>query len=299
MIALSTRTATTARRGLAAGLEELLPLDPEGLVLETSGEAGAMDRVAALVRAANIPVLGIQAPLAGSGGKPQPRLDAAERRDRRAAFEAVIETVDLLARVRGRRLLLGLGDGDLSGAEEMRRGWSEGRLGAAELAEWRAERSGVRAAAVERSCRVLHELLRRAGGAQLVLVPESDPVGLLDAETAGWMLEDLGGAGLGIAWDLGVLGLRDHRGIEPLAGWFAKTAAQARMILIADHDGRERADLLPGAGLLEFAALQSELGRTIPWVLRPDPEAGIAEIRESAALIRDRLGPHPDVGREA
>ena len=106
------------------------------------------------------------------------------------------------------------------------------------------------------------------------------------------MLEEL--PGIGCVLDSGSLSLRAALGDAPLQTWFAVAGSRLGLLLLSDHDGVSRADLLLGSGVFDPRALVEVVGRDLPRVLRPDPELPPASVEEVSVRLESLLGPGPE-----
>lgn len=286
--ALSTRTMTAAGRGLPEALEALRGFLPPGLVLDAPGRALDLGRAEAQLKVSGCPLLAVRAPLVEDAPEPAPNLDAAGAADGARAVELVRATCPLLARHRCRRLLVELGDADLPGAPGVRAALPASEDPGALVAGWRAEQREAREAAADRVVRRLHALGRHHEGLRILILPAADPLSFLDLEAANWILEDLPLNNLHLALDLGVTGLQEALGGAGAAAWLDTLGGAVELVLFADHDGRMRGDLLPGAGLGRWEGLPELLPRSVPWVLRPDPGVPEGFLREAADVLERR-----------
>ena len=104
---------------------------------------------------------------------------------------------------------------------------------AALVAAWRARVRAERERRAESVCRALHGLARNIAPQRLLLLPGPDPLGFLDPESAGWVLDDLKPHAVGLALD---------------SGWVWAAEARRR------HSARglARSVTLPGLGSCSF-----------------------------------------------
>lgn len=271
MLALDTRTALTRQRGLAEGIAALAPLVPCGLFLD-AGPAAQRQRsvpqgaVVAALESAGVPLLGLMwRPEHGT----QHHM-AVDGHEGVLAAKACAAAIATLPQLRTRTLVLHCGDGGLADAQDLRTA-SAGHQNE-RVAQLHCARQAAFEAAVERLLRRLHALLSACSGVRILLRNEADAASLLTADSAEWLLAELSKAGLGIALDSGAAGLAATRGGLTAEGWLARHGGAARLLLLSDHDGQNRADVLPGLGrtpAAEFATLRA--GES-PRVLCLDPE---------------------------
>lgn len=295
MLPFSTRTRRTMEQGLAAGLEELLPLVPPALVIEAGAAAGPLGPVVALTRHAGVPVLAVVGPLLEGESPAADDLASGVATTLGNALDAFRRTLAVMGRLRSRRLVVPIGAAGLPGAdlleEELRGGVEDAP---AAVAAWKEKVRGAREAAVDRLCRATHALASQESGVDLLLLPTDSPAGLLDPETAEWILEDVPRRNLGLAIDVGAAELARLRGGVGFSRWLEPLDAHVRLLCLTDHDGAGRSDLLPGAGRLDPGELRPFLARSRPAVVRLDPTRGSEDLVECEALLRDRLGGLPD-----
>ncbi|MSR75452.1 MAG: hypothetical protein EXS14_08295 [Planctomycetes bacterium] len=284
MLALDTRTSVTRARGLGYGIDALAALAPSALLLDPV-QGGAQGDVGAALSKANVPVLG----WVWRAADPERQQLAGEDRHADAASSSVAAALELLPRYRARTLVLSCGSGGLRDVEAVRDAASTGK--SSELAALRVKRKPLFEAAVERLVRRLHVLCSTHAGAQLLLRVEADPATLLTVESAEWMLAELGNRGLGIALDVGAAGLScKHTGLEA-EGWLAQHGRSVGLVLLSDHDGITRCDLLPGLGLTPCAHFANLRAGGAQRVMCLDPELEPSALLLGARFALDLCGP--------
>lgn len=286
---ISTRTPVTRRSGLAAGIEDLAPLEPPALVLEAAGGAGPLAAAEATLRRIRCPVLACVGPIVGAPprrGIP-PSLASAAAEDRHEAAAGLVATLGFMSRVRCARLIVEAGSGDVEGPP---RTPASGLPASGVVADWSRDRRRQREAATERLCRGLDAVARSVPAARVLLLPGADPFSLLDLEATGWVLDDLRSLGVRLAFDTGHLGLREAQGGPAFADWLDRFAASVDVVLFSDHDGSARCDLLPGMGRFDFAVLRGVLPQGAVRVLRPSQDLPADACRDADAFLADRIG---------
>ena len=287
--AVSTRVPGWERRGLEAALSALAPLEPAGILLEAASAPGSPSRIAAALAQAGAPLVGVLAPLDSNSGSIDSQADA------RPILRGLSQALDLLARCGGRRLILQTGDAGIDGAALMADALDENRVAARDrLMAWREGRSQMREEAATVVLRRLHSLRRAHAGVRWSLLPGPGVCDLLDCESLDWILEDQGGE-VGVSLDLGTLGLRQARGDDPVERWLEHFGARTDVVLFSDHDGRRRSSLLPGMGVIQWAEYRDLLPRSVPWVLRPDPEIPLEFLGECRRVLGQWVGHPPEV----
>lgn len=292
---VSTRTATLVGSGLTAALRGILELQPAALVIETRGPVPEAGFVARRLGSARFPVLGVVGSLTRDGPARPVGLDHPDPAEAAAAQSALAASLSPLARLRCRRLLLPIGDGGVPGAPALRNLLPTIPEPAQAVREWKEMQRPAREEAADRLIRRIDALARLEPRVRFLLLPEGDPLTLLDEEVAGWILEDLPVKNVGLVLETGVLGLLETFGGPGVSAWLQLLGERVEMVVLADHDEKERADLLPGAGVLRFSELADQLPRTVPWVIRGDPSAGEAFFRGCVDVLERALGRPPDL----
>lgn len=215
--AVTTRTLPTRIEGLAVGIERLKELCPSGVVLEATSTQPLPD-VAAAMEASGRPVLAVIGGLFGvADADPFAPLDA---EDGRRAISGLRATVPGCARLSCERLVV-----PISSAPD------------AEL---------PREQLADRLCRRLHGLVSAEPGLQYLLLASTESGSRFDPEVAGWVMDDLSHANVGVALDQ--LSVAGH---EP---WFAALEARVGLVLL-------------GAGLAA-RSLSASCGDHVPWAIR-------------------------------
>ena len=290
---VSTRTPELRRGGLAAALRVLLPLGPPALVLETEGQEKDASSLVGRLAGTGCPVLAVVGALACAGASGSATLDDPGEAAGAATMQALRASLAFLSRLRCRRLALPVGDGGVPGADGLRAVLKGSADPTAAVAEWRSLQRVSREEAADRLIQRVDALARSEPHVRFLLVPDGDALSLLDAEVAEWVLEDLPVGNVGLVLETGCLWLAQRFGAAGPAEWLERLGRRVELVAFSDHDGRERADLLPGTGLGSPGDLSDLLPRSVPWVIRGDPLAPEHFLRESASILERALGPPP------
>ena len=310
MLPVSTRTLSTRQEGLPEGIRRLATWSPDGFLIEGSSAPFSTKELEAVVRKSAVPVLGLVVDSLGPRADRVPSVDAPGNAGGEA-LDRVFRSLALLFRLKGDALLIspsrgGLLDDRLPIREALGEspqpaparglivtpqedvGLISSQPDAGALQQWRAERRPGREHAVERICRAVHRLLGASGGARITLLVGSDALSLDDLEALGWMLGEFPDQRLGVALDLGALGLRGLYGDPPPGRWVDTLGDRLHLLLLSDHD-QERADLLLGTGLLELESLRKDLPRSVKTVIRLDPTLPEGVLQSAVDQVPDLL----------
>ena len=291
---VSTRTGTTNQRGLSGGLEEIFSLMPPGFAVQANGPVRAPRQLAGTIAKTGRPTLAVIGAFSATTWPTPARIDAADEEEGRAALMQLSDTLPFLGSLRCPRLVVPIGCGDLPGADAIRSLLEDAEDPRRLIREYWQERVAPREEAVDRVIRRLDLLARTASSVRFLLTPGSDPLTLLGAETAQWILEDVPVSNLGLALDTGAAGREGALLGSGTDEWLEKLGDRTELVLLSDHDGRRRSDLLPGTGLMGFSDLTDSLPRGVPWILHGDPGVPGCFFRESSRFLVDRMGPPPD-----
>jgi sugar phosphate isomerase/epimerase len=273
VIPLTTRLEIVAKEGLTPVLKRLLGKGIPGIVLEAPDAEHALAVDAAALRQMRAPVVGAIAPL-GVAPKDLATVASGDAGEAEAAASAIVATAAAVAPLGVRSVIAVVGaaglpeKGDLRGARERRAG---------------------------EVCRALHGVAKSIAPQRLLLLPGPDPLGLLDAECAEWVLDDLGALGVGLALDTGWAWAAEVRGGTKLAVWLERHAFRLGFLLISDHDSGGCGEVLPGAGRGDLAVLRGAIGKRTPRALRPDPRASLDDVLASVEFVARHLGAVGDV----
>jgi sugar phosphate isomerase/epimerase len=295
VIPVTTRLDAVAREGLMPALRRLLAKGVPGIVLEAPARDRTLDVDLRAFREIKAPVFGAIAPLS-----PAPAslgtVASADADEARAAASAVRATAAAVAPLGARHVIAVLGAAGLPGEAAVRAALaSAGADPAAAAAAWRATSRGDRERHALGVCRLLHGVARNLAPQRLLLLPAQDPLGFLDPESAGWVLDDLGAHGVGLALDSGWVWAEEARGGPPLRLWLEAYGSRLGFLLVSDHDSSGCGEILPGAGRGDLAVLRDAIGRRTPRAVRPDPRASLDDVLASAEEVARRLGAVGDV----
>ena len=289
---LSSRTDVARDRGLLAALAELGRHGPPAILLEACAQPTPTAAVGQRLALAGVPVLG----LVGAGeGHANEGLDSpVEARADRALGRAAREAATILAW--GSNVLVVPLTGELAGGALLRRSLAGLTLSerAAKLDARAASAAAERESTAERLARRLFALARSSPQSRWVLLPSADPAAAVDPTTLIYVLEDLPALSLGVALDLGAIGLRSAWGGPSLETWLTAAGSSLEMILISDHDGQARSDLGVGLGITRWAEYRTLLPRSRPWVVRPDPTVPFDLQRDGLDPLEEALGRPPE-----
>ncbi len=273
-------------RALAGGWKEIL-LDPHG-ARDDREWTGMIHWIregpvsVTVLQAGPLPLLEEKPPLGpGREGPASP-----SREGREAALEEISRALDLAKRAGCPRILVRPGllpvpegwKGDLRGPLED----LEGRR-----AQVEALREETRDQALDRACRLLHGISRRAEGALLCLRNGFDLAGLDRAADLRDLAEDLGKERVRIWVDAGAATARELAGDEPLGKLLEEASPFLEGLSLGDVRPGE-AGLLPGMGRLDLPLVADYLkapGFKRPWVL----EVGLSFGWEGLELARKSL----------
>lgn len=273
---VTTRTDVTERDGLAAGIAALAPFAPPALVLEAGAAQSLRAARSAVQRAGRAVLAIIGAPFAvpstegddGSASDPYAPLDGATPAESDAAGNALILTLGACAGLRCRRVVVPASGVTFNGNADQE---------------------------VDAYCRRLHHLARGEPGVRWLIMPSANPEALLTPERCEWVLDDVPASNVGLAVDLGVLGLRAARGGAEPGAWFERLGARVDLVLIADSDG-VRSDLPAGMGSLDLRCFADGIGRHVPRVLRGAADLPSAVCFEQAdRSAQEAFGTPPDL----
>lgn len=293
MLPVSTRSDLVARRGLGPFVRALLKRGVPSVVVEPPAPGVALAGRPEDLAAIEAPVLAYVGPAVPPEEFPEAHVGLAADRARSAAFEALRGVRPWMTATRCRRLVVPVGAAGFPSEAPVRKALAEGAGDrASRVAAHRAETSAARQAHAETLCRALHALRADFDGARLLLLPDADPLGFLDPEAAGWILEAV--RGLQLALDSGAVAAAEWGGGPQLSGWLAGFGSSLGLILLADHDGKGDAARLPGAGRSDFARFREVIGPGLPHVVRGDPRAVFDDVLASSEEARRRLGPIGD-----
>ena len=314
MFPLSTRTHTTARAGLAAGIKSLASFSPDGLLLEGPGPAFAPGELRAVVATAALPLVGVSPTIFQS--EVGPLANVSKRlleEDGYRAMEVLERTVALQKDLRCPDLLLTLGRGGLipeerSAEDQFLRATGPMKPPAAASRDQAASRESVaqfrqrmrrqREGAAERFCRRVHGLLGRHPGLRVTIVVGSDPAALDDLEFLEWVLPEFSGNSLAVALATGALGLRAEFDDPTPQRWAEALSGRLRLVILSDHN-RERSNLFAGTGIFPFATLRDWLPGAVPRVLLFDDTLPREFLLQADRDLRELLGGGPDLSKGA
>jgi hypothetical protein len=295
MIPVTTRLEWIARDGLAPGLRFLLGKGIPGVVLEAPTRDVPLDVDVAALREMRAKVVGEIAPL-----RPAPSavgsIASADRNEVNAASAAIRATAAAVAPLGCKNVVAVVGAAGLHGEDALRDALNQaGADPVTLLSEWRVRVRAEREGRVEGLCRVLHGIATAVAPQRLLLLPGPDPLGCLDSESAGWVLEDLKPHAVGLALDSGWAWAGEAKGGTPLVVWLASHASRLGFLFISDHDSLGCGEILPGAGRGDLAVLRDAIGRRMPRAVRPDPAASRDDVLGSVELAARILGAVGDV----
>ncbi len=265
---------------------EALLLDPDG-----AEDRREWTRLIQWLRDGPLEVSAVQAgPLPfleeGGGGETGSGLASPSPEEREAALEEVRRALDLARKSGCPRILL------RPGRLPMGPGWKGDlrwhREGAEEkLARVEASRKEGRDRALDRLCRLLHELSREADGAVFCLRNGFDLAGLDRAEDLAAVVEDLGSRRVRVWADVQAAASREWAGDGALGDLLDETAPFLEGVSLGDATPQE-VGLLPGTGRLDLPLVKEYLkapGLARPWVL----EVGVSYGWDSLSLARKEL----------
>ncbi|MEZ6194961.1 MAG: TIM barrel protein [Planctomycetota bacterium] len=138
--------------------------------------------------------------------------------------------------------------------------------------------------AVERLCRELSAVIRAEPGLRLALRVEAAASALLDAEAAGWILEELPARSVGLALDVAAARIREERGDEPCERWDQVAAGRLSCLYLSDCVGLEGGMPL-GTGSVNPAWIARLRGRGLPAILKVSGGALRLILRESIGRL--------------
>jgi sugar phosphate isomerase/epimerase len=295
MIPVTTRLDSVVRDGLVATVRSLLGRGVPGIVLEAPGRDAALAPDTEALGALRAPIVGAIAPLDVAPSSLE-TVAASDDGDAREAAQAVRAAAAAVAPLGCRNVVAVVGAAGIGGEESLRElAGGPGSDTPAKIDAWRIAARPVRERRAAAICRLLHGVARGIAPQRLLLLPDADPAGFLDPESAGWILDDLRQLGVGLALDSGWTWAAESRGGAPLLQWLARHAPRLGFLLVSDHDGLGCGEVLPGAGRGDLAVLRDAIGKRTPRAIRPDPRASRADLLAAVDLAARHLGAAGDV----
>lgn len=148
----------------------------------------------------------------------------------------------------------------------------------------RAQRAGHRQ--VEHLCRSLHTLMQEMPDVTFAIEPGALIDDLLGFDAMGWVLDDLGGSGLGYWHDVGRVHLREKMGLPAQEQWL--DAYGSRMVGVHLQDAAEHEAEMPlGLGEVDFKLLHESIPPDAERVLELNARHGRAEVLASVQFLVD------------
>lgn len=139
---------------------------------------------------------------------------------------------------------------------------------------------------VDHLCRSLHQLLTEFPETKLALETGESFLDLLNYETVGWVLDDLGKHGLTYWHDTGRTQLRERAGLATQGQWLDTFAT--RMVGVHLQDTAEgQAEMPPGTGQVDFKLVAGYVPRTAERVVEINPRHGRGEILAAVQFLVD------------
>jgi sugar phosphate isomerase/epimerase len=232
-----------------------------------------------------------------AGGRPAGQITATDSAERARASAALHQTIATAARLAAPVVVLHLGRADdPAGAIGRLRFELDSRFRACQRGEARYEAARValtaavaaaEPAALERALDALAQPLAaaQAAGVRLAVETGYDPDELPTSNGMRTILAACPRAQLGAWLDTGHVGAQLNRGLTTFEAWFE--AVGDRWLGVHYHDLVGLRDhLVPGAGMLDFAAIAAAVPPTSQATLEVDWYHEPAEIAAGAALIR-------------
>ncbi len=130
---------------------------------------------------------------------------------------------------------------------------------------------------IEHLCRSIHTLATEFQDVRFVIEPGLHFNDLLNFESVGWTLDDLTRHGLGYWHDTGRVHLRERAGLPTQEQWLDAYAPRMLGVHLQDATQNE-AEIPPGMGEVDFAAVAAHLSKDAERVLEINPRHGRAEI---------------------
>jgi sugar phosphate isomerase/epimerase len=295
MIPVTTRLLAVARDGLVPTVRKLLARGIPACVLEAPGRDAALDVDLRGFREVKAPIVGAIAPLSPAPSSLDTIVSSDPQRAK-AAASAIRAAAAAAAPLGARNVVAIVGSAGLEGEDAAASAAAKPGADAAALAAaWRAR---VRAAREQRAvdlCRALHGVARNIAPQRLLLMPGPEPFGFLDAECAGWVLDDLAPHGVSLALDSGWAWAAEGAGGTPLVAFLERYAARLGFLFVSDHDALGCGEILPGAGRGDLTVLRDAIGKRTPRAVRPDPRASLDDLLASVELVARHLGAVGDV----
>ena len=295
MIPVTTRLGPVAKDGLMPVLRKLLGKGIPGIVLEAPDQEHALALDPRALGDARVRIVAAIAPL-GQAPRDLGTIASSDADEAKDAASAIQATAAAVAPLGARSVIAVVGAAGLPGEDDLRRAGAAPAANPIALAEaWRVKTRTERERRAETICRMLHGIARNLAPQRLLLLPGPDPLGFLDAECAGWVLDDLGALGVGLALDSGWAWAAEPRGGTKLGVWLERHASRLGFLLISDHDSLGCGEVLPGAGRGDLVLLRDAIGKRTPRALRPDPRASLDDVLASVEVVARRLGAVGDV----
>ena len=139
---------------------------------------------------------------------------------------------------------------------------------------------------VDHLCRSLHQLLTEFPETKLAIETGESFLDLMNFETVGWVLDDLGKHGLVYWHDTGRTQLRERAGLATQGEWL--DAYADRMVGVHLQDAAEGlTEMPPGTGTVDFKLVAGYLPRTAERVVEINPRHGRGEILAAVQFLVD------------
>lgn len=148
----------------------------------------------------------------------------------------------------------------------------------------RVTRKGQRQ--VDHLCRSIHQLQTEFPETKLAIETGEHFVDLLNFETVGWVLDDLGRHGLTYWHDTGRIQMRERAGLPSQGRWLEAYAP--RMVGVHLQDSADAtAEMPPGTGQVDFKLVAGYVPRTAERVVEINPRHGRGEILAAVQFLVD------------
>lgn len=139
---------------------------------------------------------------------------------------------------------------------------------------------------VDHLCRSLHQLQTEFPETRLAVETGENLADLLNFETVGWVLDDLGKHGLCYWHDTGRIQSRECTGIATQGQWL--DAYATKMVGVHLHDSAEGVpEMPPGTGQVDFKLVAGYVPRTAERVVEINPRHGRGEILAAVQFLVD------------
>lgn len=150
-----------------------------------------------------------------------------------------------------------------------------------------ATRAAARGRLLDRSCRILHAVLRDAPGVGVALLTPLQPQDFGRPDELAAIFDDLGPKRRLAYWhDAGRAHVLSERGVTPVSEWLSRHGARCVGVDACDATGTI-GGLPAGAGEVDFAELRSAVSASVPFVARADPFHGPGPLLAAVNFLRE------------